>query len=656
MLLALIPAGPDFRVNTYTPNVQLYPAVAADADGDFVVAWESSVQDGSNLGVYAQRYGADGARRGAEFRVNTTTFIRQSNADVAMDDAGNFVVAWQNHRDDVVADIYVRLYGANGTPLTGEVHASDSTGHSASVAISPAGGFVVAWSGQDDDGGGIWARRFTSAGVPVGPGIQVNSATRGYQQAGSVGIDAAGGFVVCWLTPVPGSTTAVALSARRFDASGEPRGEEFPVATVENFSFPATVAVAHDGSFVVVWSTYLLSGGTNFAGDVYARRYGADGAALGGPAVVNSTLPGAQALPSAAFDADGDLLVAWTSYHETTGETNLFARRFNAAGAPQGDDFPVNGVIEGVQSESDVAVDADGDLVVAWHGNPPGSVSLDVYARQFRNVAPPKVTAVFVESSTWTAAFRARLPGLAADSGAYGYPVPAADQLATLPWAVLDTVSIRFSDDVIVASDHLLVRGTRGGDYPVADFGYVTATRTATWTLGRDVSDDKLLLRLAAGTGGVTGAASAGAQALDGEWTGNAAVPDAFPSGDGLAGGNFQFRLNVLPGDATRDRTVGPADLLQTRARLGRPAAYSLRYDAAANGTIDAGDVALIRRAWMSTLPTAEPVAPAAAIISRRHAPITRTLFGAAAVRRDLPGEPLQGLLVSWRIDPGPGA
>jgi hypothetical protein len=65
--------GDPFRVNTFSANSQIRPAVAMDADGDFVVAWDSNLQDGSSYGVYAQRYDAAGQAQGAEFRVNTST-------------------------------------------------------------------------------------------------------------------------------------------------------------------------------------------------------------------------------------------------------------------------------------------------------------------------------------------------------------------------------------------------------------------------------------------------------------------------------------------------------------------------------------------------------------------------------------------------------
>ena len=51
------PLGDSFRVNTYTTENQAYPSVAADATGRFVVVWDSMLQDGSDFGVFGQRFG-----------------------------------------------------------------------------------------------------------------------------------------------------------------------------------------------------------------------------------------------------------------------------------------------------------------------------------------------------------------------------------------------------------------------------------------------------------------------------------------------------------------------------------------------------------------------------------------------------------------------
>jgi len=146
-LMSVTPAGPEFQVNGYTPGNQLYPSVAADADGDFVVAWESNGQDGDGYGVYFQRYNAAGAPLGGPTRAAETTYGQQFGASVGMDDAGNFVVAW-------------------GT------------------------------QDQDGSGYGVFARRFDSAGIPMGNEFQVNQYTDNNQWAPSVAVDPDGDFVI----------------------------------------------------------------------------------------------------------------------------------------------------------------------------------------------------------------------------------------------------------------------------------------------------------------------------------------------------------------------------------------------------------------------------------------------------------------------------
>jgi len=52
----VLPTEP--HINTHTSLAQSAPAVAMGADGRYVVTWHSENQDGSNYGIYAQRYAA----------------------------------------------------------------------------------------------------------------------------------------------------------------------------------------------------------------------------------------------------------------------------------------------------------------------------------------------------------------------------------------------------------------------------------------------------------------------------------------------------------------------------------------------------------------------------------------------------------------------
>jgi hypothetical protein len=111
------PLVPDFQVNTYTTSFQLGPAVAADAAGGFVVTWRSiGSTGGDNDGcIHARRFDAAGEPLGADFQVNTYTTGGQVFPDVAADPVGGFVVAWNsfgsNGNDSSYSSIQARLYG-----------------------------------------------------------------------------------------------------------------------------------------------------------------------------------------------------------------------------------------------------------------------------------------------------------------------------------------------------------------------------------------------------------------------------------------------------------------------------------------------------------------------------------------------------------------
>jgi hypothetical protein len=87
---------------------------------------------------------------------------------------------------------------------------------------------------------------------------------------------------------------------------------------------------------------------------------------------------------------------------------------------------------------------------------------------------------------------------------------------------------------------------------------------------------------------------------LDGEWPIGlrSASVGAFVSGDGAAGGDFQFPISFLGGDTTRDGTVNALDLANVRRRLNSTiknevgAGYSIFADFNGDGRINALDLA----------------------------------------------------------------
>lgn len=163
-----VPQGGEFQVNTFWNGYQWGPRMAAAGAGGFVVVWNSGEQDGSDDGVYAQRFDGSGNRLGSEFRVNSYTTGAQNGAAVAADGAGNFIVVWRSAgQDGSGGGVFAQRYDADGNAWGGEFQVNQfTTGDqdAPAVAAGPDGRFVVTWqsAGQDGSGLGVFASILSS--------------------------------------------------------------------------------------------------------------------------------------------------------------------------------------------------------------------------------------------------------------------------------------------------------------------------------------------------------------------------------------------------------------------------------------------------------------------------------------------------------------
>jgi hypothetical protein len=384
---AQVPAGGEFRVNTYTTSVQAYPGVAMDPGGNFVVVWSSAGADGSIAGIVGQRFDATGTPAGGEFRVNTYTTGQQALSGVAMDAGGNFVVVWAGNglQDDVVG-IFGQRFDATGTPAGGEFRVNTyTTGVQffPAVAMDPAGNFVVVWAAYGGDYG-IFGQRYDATGAPRGAEFQVNTYTTFVGILPRVATDAGGNFVVVWSSYGPYGIAAV---GRRFDAAGIPAGPEFGVSTyTTNPSGLPAVAMDPAGNFVVVWMTqdccdYGIAG----------QRYDPTGAPSGSEFRVNTYTTDYQVLPAVAMDAAGNFVVVWSSYGQNGPGYGVIGQRYDAAGAPRGGEFQVNSSTISAsyppQLLLGVAMDPVGNFVVVWASGSDGD-SYGVLGQRYGGLLP----------------------------------------------------------------------------------------------------------------------------------------------------------------------------------------------------------------------------------------------------------------------------
>jgi hypothetical protein len=380
------PIGDQFQVNSYTTDDQLYPAVALDSDGDFVVVWMSN---GSNYGdtdiesIQGQRYNSVGTAQGSQFQVNSYTTGSQAFPAVSLDSDGDFVVIWESYGsigDTNLRSIQGQRYNSLGVPQDSQFQVNSYTENDQrfpDVAMDSDGDFVVVWqsygsNGSDTSFTSIQGQRYNSVGVPEGSEFQVNSYTSFRQRHPAVALDSDGDFVVVWESNGGSGTDTLnySVQAQRYNSVGISQGSQFQVNSyiTGNQRDPA-VALDSDGDFIVVWRSDGSSYGDTDSASIQGQRYNSAGTAQGSQFQVNTYTTSEQEVPDVAVDSDGDFVVVWGSYGSSGSDysgTSIQGQAYNSVGVPQGSEFQVNSYITSHQHSPGVGLDSNGNFVVVW--------------------------------------------------------------------------------------------------------------------------------------------------------------------------------------------------------------------------------------------------------------------------------------------------
>ena len=203
---SLKPLDSEFRVNTTTALHQLNPHAAPLADGGFVVSWQSEHLQGEvkKYDVHSQRFDVLGNKVGTEQRVNSHTVNHQADARVQGLSNGGYVIIWQSElQDGSLNGTYAQFYSAGGQRVGAELRVNNYTNsnqyHPRVKELSD-GSVLFVWRsfGQDGSAGGVFARRFTQAGLALTGEVQINKTTLGHQNNPDVAILNDGRAVVVW--------------------------------------------------------------------------------------------------------------------------------------------------------------------------------------------------------------------------------------------------------------------------------------------------------------------------------------------------------------------------------------------------------------------------------------------------------------------------
>jgi hypothetical protein len=325
------PAASEFVINPVTDDDQMNPDVAVDADGSFVVVWQSDNQDGSGSGIYGRCFSAGGIPEGNAFRVNQTTPLNQSAPAVAMDATGRFLVVFQtsNNPGGNGEDILARGYGAGCSALGAEFAVASTVDNDQvlpDVAANGNNSFVVAWQsyGQDGPAQGIISRRVNATGTPLSAEIVVNNFTSGNQEDPAVACATDGRCLVAWEDANNRDGSGYSIQARRLNAAGTPLGaSDIRINTYsQSDQTDPAVAMNDDGEAVIAWES---DGQDGSGGGVYAQLFNIDGSFVGDEFRANIFTWSSQHDPAVAHSLRSTFL-SWTSGSQDGDSDGIYAR------------------------------------------------------------------------------------------------------------------------------------------------------------------------------------------------------------------------------------------------------------------------------------------------------------------------------------------
>jgi hypothetical protein len=339
------------------------PALAALSGGGYVVAW-GEMNDGNVYAAPSKAPAAVFIASGDGYAASIATAAPLPHVTALAD--GGFVVAWDSYVNDPrgfsISDIFFQRYDGAGHAQGGSVQANVESGggrYDAAVTTLSDGSFLVAWQGSDDDGNGIYGRRFGADGTPLDTQeFALNEMRAGDQTGPAVIALAGGGFAGAWVdsaadgsvnvearvlnagtaavAAVTAAATVPAADSHTGSAAETPAGATAPVAPASHAADSAP-AVAHPAppaasapavsvpvTTAPVNSAPVASAPAATAAPVKALTFGSDGhmlAAVAGESTVSGT-GGLDTLVYAGARAGTQVVVAGGAVSVTDGAGN----------------------------------------------------------------------------------------------------------------------------------------------------------------------------------------------------------------------------------------------------------------------------------------------------------------------------------------------
>jgi hypothetical protein len=407
-LAAQIPIGSALLVNPPSVGNQNQPDLRFDEKRNLWVAWVDSLDDagqGADFDrVVARAISPQGVLGPVLALADTSDvpFTPAAYPVIVPSQDGSLQIFYTRYNNGGFALIYGQRFSSTGDPLADRFLISPpppaSTQRTAAATL-PDGGVFLANIGTlcsicPKLRESLYARILAPDDSLASAFLQIPRKPSGTPDSGfqNLAADGLGNVTVVWSlgNGDPDSRDYSDIHARRFSSAGLPISSEFLVnSTTRGTQSAPSVAAAPAGDFVVVWQTQFPGG---LFRSIFAQRFSKTGKKVGPEFRVNEDRVEKDFAPSVAMDPDGNFVVAWESFSVARPDcVQVRARLFRRDGKPAGPEFPVAPGDAACGEAPKAAFGPQGVFAIVWQVelgfSSDTGTDFDVYAARF-SVSP----------------------------------------------------------------------------------------------------------------------------------------------------------------------------------------------------------------------------------------------------------------------------
>jgi len=371
---------------------KLLPDIAVAPSGEYAAVWVETA--GGFDSVVLQRFTADGEPNGTETFIGPTA-PNPTGPRVEANSRGEFIVIWQTTANATYARLFATVVTTDGQKRVDRCVLVDGRyPDGQSACMQPDDGFVLVWSDYraNSTGMDLYSRPFDANCTPVANETALVwkagncwDATMVRRPTGEIllAYDTSIAINFSWIN--------ISINLQRLFSNGTPDGEPVMVATGPpgfQHAYPC-LGLAPDGDLLVVWQIAWEIDANHDYVNITGQWFDANLTPTGAPLVIGAEVYGYQSFPHLAMAPDGGFVVEWSFIDLVNNTNEVYSRRFNPDGSPNGTATPVGPPSD--RMTGSVAVSSGGDFILAWDENNTGK-NMDMFSGVARRIEPYRST------------------------------------------------------------------------------------------------------------------------------------------------------------------------------------------------------------------------------------------------------------------------